>query len=544
MNGNNRPLYDFESCREIDRLTIARGFAEVQLMGQAALASLYRLFAGGFLKGLESGGRLVCLCGPGNNGGDVLALIYMLLSHRPDLKKQIRLFRSGNSKTETAGFYSKRIEELGIESAGPEQFAGFAATTDDLIIEALLGTGQTSAPRGAILEMLVTLGKLRNTPAPPRLISLDVPTGLRENAPVRFVPPGGEVNPLEDIFPSPDEIHSYGVEKAVLHLHLDLALHCKIHTLPMGFHPLALEEVGPLHHHLLDGEKTSARLFLKPQGGHKYEAGHGLLVGGSPSMEGAALMAADSFFASGGGILHLLLGQDDPRLRKTVERPAIMFLDREGFIPDRLHPGSIGIGPGLSASDLEELEQPLLEWLRRAASRYRDQNRSGPAIVLDAGATRLALHPDYPEELRERTLLTPHSGEWHKLGGPRPDSLQALDRAREWNVHHCRTNILIKGPVSVLLQAPDRAGCSRAFIHSRPNPSLATAGSGDVLTGILLAVFSRAGNEQLTVAEICSRALWLHDRSARRLFHPSADSFPEAIRVLLAESHAPQSAGE
>ena len=296
MNAGNQ-LYDYHDCRNIDKYSIDAGMPELQLMGQAALSSLYRLKYTGRIQCLSTGGRLLMLCGPGNNGGDALALTYMLLGENPEFKKQIRFFRTGESRTETSKFYERQLLSLDVEIEDAEKFLDLEIRTTDIIIEALLGIGQSSAPRGMMAKLLDKIAQCRLEVPCPELIALDVPTGLREDAAVRFVPPGtdtSEVIGTNDIFPAPDEIHSFGVEKLALRLNPDLAAYSEIVILPMGFHPGSLNSKNQTF--LMNPSYLDNRLFIKKPTDHKYSSGHSLLIGGSPSMEGAAVLASSSFF--------------------------------------------------------------------------------------------------------------------------------------------------------------------------------------------------------------------------------------------------------
>ena len=555
------PLYDYTGCRAIDRDSIQSGLAAVQLMGQAALASLYRLRHEGEksnekFRAIHPGqsGRIFILCGPGNNGGDGFALAYHLLgdeSFAADIlaNDRLQVFASGETKTEAASFYRERLERAGLKIQDAGEFLSRTPRDPDMIIEALLGIGQNRPPREKmtlLAERLVELRAGRKSERP-ALVALDVPLGLREDTFQSFVAPGRDRRGRngDPCLPCPDEIHSYGVEKIALRLNRDLAAHSKIIKLPMGFAPDALrgavaesleEETLPERSGKLPDRLPGkiGAIFLKQPEDHKYSSGHALFIGGSASMEGAGIIAIRAFFAAGGGILHALSPDSETRRFMTGAIPTAMFLDPAEFARRDLYPAALAVGPGLSSEDFDSLRLPLLDWLGQAKERYESRDKDLPGIILDAGALGLILDENYPEELRSRTLLTPHTGEWGRLGGPPCLDVESFKAAVEFNQNKIRAWTLVKDAVSCLLPPPEqREASERARVYSRPNPALAVAGSGDALTGMLLAAFARSTNRAYSPAHLTRAALVLHTRAAARSIHPRAEEFGELAREVL-----------
>ncbi len=541
MNGDEpgpfrRALFAYDDCRAVDRLSIERGFPEPQLMGQAALASLYQLEIDGLL---DRPGRLLILCGSGNNGGDGLALAYMLLGRDPAYRNRLRVFRTDEGKSPASRLYTRQLEELGVEFLRAEDFLAEKVEPEDVIIEALLGIGQAFTPRAGVQAILNRLAQWRAEAKRPTLVALDVPAGLREDQPVRFVPPGRSsyvAAGSETMFPTPDYIHSYGVDKIAVRLNPDLAAHSRVRVLPMGFHPAALKTADRIE--LMD-DAFAAEVYRKGPTSHKYSSGHGVLVGGSPTMEGAALLASRSFFAAGGGILRTLVPGAESRGFLTAAEPTVMFLDLESpsinQAMEEILPAALALGPGLRPSDLERFQPTLLSWLARLAGTTKP-----PWLVLDAGALPLIASSDYPEALRARTICTPHTGEWRRLvkltggdpTGREPGCVAGLGQARDYNSSHFRCWMLIKDAVSVLLPPDDEQG-PRVF--SRPSGNLAVAGSGDVLTGVLLAVLSRRRSYEMGMAEAARLAQMLHAEAGALEVNAESARFPELIRRRLAE---------
>ena len=218
----------------------------------------------------------------------------------------------------------------------------------------------------------------------------------------------------------------------------------------------------------------------------------------------------------------------------TAAHPSIMFLNMEEFIPDRLLPGAIGIGPGLAHDDFEAIQNRLLDWLFDLQNRYDNAKKSLPWIVIDAGGLDFIRNPSYPDELKKRTICTPHTGEWKKMGGNEITDSRALFEAMEYNQKNLGCWTLVKDSISSLLGPGENM--FGAYIYSFPQASLAVAGSGDVLTGILLAALSRKSNQNMGIPGIVQAALHLHGSAGDQEIHPMSENFPSLIRKTLAES--------
>ncbi len=549
-------LYSFAECRRLDAGSIAAGLPEQQLMGQAALASYYALRD---LPAFRTARRVLVLCGPGNNGGDGYALAALLGSDQQrdrSLPTPI-VYASAAPKSTAAQFYAAQAQTAGVELCDADAFVSESLRADDLIVEALLGIGQREAPRGAIGRMLEHLlaARINDSAREPRpcTVSLDVPAGLCENE------SGDSANPELAPF-CPDEIHSYGVDKLALRLDRRLAAHSRVRVLPMGFAPQELQATPATSaqpRRLVIAEDTgsqadgaSAKRFVhereqlratfnKSPLDHKHSAGHGRLIGGSRGMNGALLMAAQAFFASGGGILHVLSPDAETMREMRARIPGAMFLDPASKLPTTLRPAAVCVGPGLAPADLEGIARWLLPLFTNLDERYT--NRALPRVILDAGALPLVRTnpgdpaPDLLDALpREQLLLTPHTGEWQRLGGPAIHCTEDFARAREHAAQELRAACLVKDAVCAYLPASDSQAPG---VRDRPNAGLAVAGSGDNLCGILLACAARRrANASETVDfwfEASTAALSLLDLSASSSHHLRADQFADCVRALL-----------
>ncbi len=523
MNGNRVNLYDFANTRKLDTLSIVNfKMPELQLMGQAALSSFYSLLYRNELPSPDGPGRIIIIAGSGNNGGDGMALAYHILCYNTKYRNIIHLFRTEESKSESSNYYAAALEDSGvkIKVAEPENLPE-TLTDKDVIIDCMLGTGQRGSPREPIHSLLIKINNWRMVDSPPRLISLDLPTGLNESDPVVFTPPGETGQ-----YPAPDEIHCYGVDRLAIRLNTSLSMYAKTYILPMGFHPLAIKECNSIIERA--PEYPSLNRFIKEGDDHKYSAGHGIVMGGSAGMEGAALMCSSAFFASGGGICHTWSPSVFKGTPLVNSSPSTMFLPSPESLLDTKFPAAIAAGVGLSAKDNALARNHFFSYLNLIESKKEDL----PFIILDAGALQWILDDEYKIDWKKKTLITPHSGEWIRLGG-RP--IHSTDSFFESENHAVSLgcSVLVKDAISSLFTQGEIE--MRDIVFSNPTPSLATAGSGDSLTGILLAALSRRRNTddpEMTLSTIIDAVL-LHQKAAELRIHPAAEQIPALIRETL-----------
>ncbi len=575
MNGNKLRLYDFADSRHLDEvLSKEAGFSAIQLMGQAALASLYHL---------PKCKRIFILCGPGNNGGDGLALAYMLASRSlvdPIPKCFIISTSCLQMKSSIANFYAELVQKLAIPLQSSSDFLNIDLNREDLIIEALLGTGQRAPLTGEILKLLLHIRKMRCQPGNPNhcnhnyghqhpmLISLDLPAGLSETEPSSFLAlgsalPNGQEKKVK--LSAPDEVHCYGVDKLALGLSPSLCAYTRIRLLPIGLYPLPdrVTRSKNIWRYEIPKEGLGIErsyVYKNPEG-HKYIAGHGLIIGGSTGMEGALLMAAKSFFASGGGILHVLVADSKSRHFLSQALPTAMFHDQHS-LPDDIQPHCILIGPGLAKDDIVQAQSFLSRKGLLASSQQNEvskiphqkvKHESEPYIILDATAIQLI------SQLKvsgNRTVLLPHTGEWKAtLGAKAIVDCHSLYVNLDFYAANFGCHVLVKDSICVLFSTCQKAAENgrenndktkpaqvRVTLFSQPNAALSVAGSGDCLGGILLALLAKKNstnsqvNQYQLLEEVENKimaACTLLHKATRGRNNPRADEFAQYLEASL-----------
>lgn len=280
------------------------------------------------------------------------------------------------------------------------------------------------------------------------------------------------------------------------------------HELDMGF---------TLH---IDGDSNIARpvLVLPAQATHKYGRGHAMVMSGPKLHTGASRLVAQAALAVGAGLV-TIFGDKDALSEQAAHVTAIMLREHDGnfdFIDDRVRALAVGPGAGVSLRLADDVLTLLSTKL---------------PIVLDADA--LTCFASQPEllfaSLHDRAVLTPHEGEFLRLFSDLllADKLNAVraSAARAGSV------ILLKGPQTIVA-APD----GRLAVNCHASPWLATAGSGDVLTGIICGLLAQGQD----VFEAAAIGTWLHGDIGVR-FGPGltadkmADLLPEVLKSCFSD---------
>ena len=257
----------------------------------------------------------------------------------------------------------------------------------------------------------------------------------------------------------------------------------QLEVLDIQLHPQYLLEVET-NNFLVDKEMIKPIIHYRPKYSHKGTYGHALLVAGSEGKTGAAILGAKSCLRTGVGLLSVKLPQSAWTPLQTALPEAMIHTN------DKLDVFSaIGVGPGLSTDDDAQ-----------RIVRHLIQDAQVP-LVLDADALNiLSENKTWLSFLPPKTILTPHPKEFERLFGKTSDSFERLDLLRNMAIAH---NIIIalKG-ANTAVAMPNGA----VFFNSTGNPGMATAGSGDVLTGMILSLLA----QRYTPEEAAVLGVYLH----------------------------------
>jgi len=452
-------LFTTRQIAGIDRYTIEREpISDVDLMERAAEKIFYKM-----ISLVSHPQRMTFLAGPGNNGGDALAVARMFA--KDDYPCKVCLLDTGKSLSRAAEINFRRLQEQGkavishISSVSdfPE------LTPGTVVVDGLYGSGLTRPLEGLAAGLIGHVNR-----ADCRVISIDMPSGLMGEDNSGNIP--------EHIVRAQDTITLQFPKISLLFPENDRYAG-KIHVVNIQLHPEAIA-VTETPYHLTEMKIIPECLPPRQRYAHKGDFGHALLISGSYGKIGAAVLAAGACMRTGAGLLTAFLPSCGYEIMQSVN-PEVMCLTDENRgiitgIPDLEKYTAVAAGPGLGTDRATQ----------GAVRQLLDQ--IVVPLVLDADALNiLSLNPDLLDDLPRNTILTPHPGEFRRLFGETPDSWTRLELQRRKSSDH-QIIIVLKG-AHTTVSLPDGS----VWFNPTGNPGMATGGSGDVLTGMLLGLLSQ-----------------------------------------------------
>jgi hydroxyethylthiazole kinase-like uncharacterized protein yjeF len=437
---------------------------------------------------------VLVLCGPGNNGGDG----YVVARHLKGRGWPVRLGHIGplQNLTGDAAEMAKRWD-------GPTAPAEADILNDAaLVVDAMFGAGLSRPIEGVCYGLSQALNRGQAI-----VVAVDVPSGLH----------GDLARPLGDLSVSADLTVTF-FRKKPAHVLMPGALACgNVVVADIGIPDAALGAASP--NLFEDGPALWSFPWPKADS-HKYARGHCLVVSGPVHATGAARLAARGALRAGAGLVSVACtGNAVPVISASLMAVMVKPYSGASGLADLLADqrlNAVVIGPGCGVG-------------RRTKDLVASVLASRAAAVIDADA--LTSFSDAPAnlfaQLREPAVLTPHVGEFERIF---PGLLASADNkigAARSAAAKAGCTVLLKGPDTVVA-APD----GRAIVNCHAPPSLATAGAGDVLAGIIGGLMAQ-GLDSFTAAAM---AAWLHGEAALR-FGPGliSEDLPDLIPAVLAK---------
>lgn len=459
------PLPTPEEMAHWDKLTIAEfGLSGKILMENASRDALHVLKTTfGPLRGKSA----IIFAGPGNNGGDGFALARHLFNH--GVKTLILHARHRHEYTNDSAYHLQLAEKMGVSCAYLPEYEPELLPKLDLVIDALLGTGFTGQLRPDVQSWIKFVNKLGQDSF---VLSLDIPSGLNGAT--------GEPSPV-----AVKATATVTFEEAKLGLFLPPAKAYvgELHIGKIGI-PRHIKDAHPTSHVALDGDLVQLLPDPSPTM-HKGDSGHLLILGGSPGLTGAPLLAARGAYRGGVGLV--TMGCPKGLTQATAAFPEVMTLglgasdqwtaDCFDLVREHLHRFSaVVLGPGLGRT------AGALDFLRA----YLDAPHRNTLYDADA-LFLLAQNQDLLERLNGNSVLTPHPGEMGNFFGVSSSdiNLARARYAREFAFRH-KINLVLKGAATIIAGTTDPIAISPFC-----SPNLAIAGSGDVLSGIIGSLLAR-----------------------------------------------------
>lgn len=465
-------LFTANQLKAADASTITEeGILSVTLMERAAGACVNWIL--GYYPALTP---VAVFCGPGNNGGDGLAIARLL--HEKGYPVYVFKLESADYSTDFV-VNESRLERLGIPVVSMSSFAQPQPLPHGvLLVDALFGTGLSRPAEGLAADCIRYINSLEGT-----VISIDLPSGLPPDQPA-----AGEVVKATHTL-------TFQLPKKAFLFAQNHAYVGQWHVLDIGLSPRFIV-AEPSDAFLVT--PGFAGTLLKPRNkfAHKGSFGHALLVAGSYGKGGAAVLAVRACLRSGAGLVTAHLPACLYDIMQITAPEAMVSIDEGQRVmtrmPDVHGYAATGIGPGMgTAKETQQVVQNALQALPGT-------------LVLDADALNsLALNPGWLEHLPENSILTPHPKEFDRLAGAAVDDFDRHERQRNFSLKH-RVYVVLKG-AHTCITTP--AGLQ--YFNNTGNPGMATGGSGDVLTGILTGLLAQ-GYAPLDAALL---GVFLHGRA-------------------------------
>lgn len=487
------PLLTAAEMREADARTIGAGTSGLALMERAGLA-----VAEAATRLVRKGGQVLVLCGPGHNGGDGFVAARLLAERGYGVAVGLHGGRDALRGDAASAASLWRGELRPVDGYRPAEF--------DLVIDALLGSGLRRDLEGglrALVERLNGCGR--------PILAVDIPTGIDSDSGALR---GAAVQATRTV--------TFAARKPG-HLLQPGRAHCgEVEVAEIGIAPATIRAVaGQI---FANGPALWRPEWprLGPQA-HKYRRGHTLILSGGATQTGAARLAARGALRVGSGLV-TLASPEDALAVNAAHLTAIMLracqspADLEDLLADPRYT-TVALGPalGLGAATRERVTVAL---------------ESGRGVVLDADAlTSFVGHAQALAEAGAASevtpVVTPHEGEFGRLLGDHGDMLSAsskLERARR-AAAFLGAVVVLKGPDTVIA-SPD----GPAAINENGTPYLATAGSGDVLTGVIAGLIAQG----MPAFEAACAGVWLHAEAGSAI-GPGliAEDLPERLPAVL-----------
>ncbi len=443
-----------QQLKEVETKTITIQQVDlIDLMERAATAVL------NWLKGRldVTQNHFTIICGIGNNGGDGLALARLLAEE----KAAVKVYLQKNNTYSLDNLTNQgRLKEAKIPIEFYDEETKFEFFSNTIIIDAIFGYGLNRPIGNEWIPVINQINEAQNT-----VISIDVPSGL-------FCDKiNDEKNPVVSsevtlTFQTPKislflpENHNYVKDFDILDISLDI--------------PSIQNQASDLNY--VSSDYIPYFYQGRAKFSHKYDFGSVLLIGGSYGKIGASLLAAKSVLKSGAGLVTVHVPKCGYEIIQTSFPEAMVTTD---FSEDKITKlptdlgkyNTIAIGPGLGTDEKTALA--LEEFLN-------ESDLENKKLVIDADGINLLSHnPDLIKKLPENTIITPHEKELERLIGKWENSFEKIEKTQAFSTQN-KLIVVSKGAYTQTFSPK-----GEVYFNSTGNPGMATAGSGDVLTGII-----------------------------------------------------------
>ncbi len=406
----------------------------------------------------------IVFAGPGNNGGDGLVIARKL----SEAGKKVRVFivEFTNKFSNDFQLNYKRLELTKAKIYHIKDISQFpGVVTYSVVIDAIFGSGLSRPVLGFAGEIIRKINNIDNK----IVISIDIPSGLFGEENHHFA----EQNIIKADFTLTFEFPFLSFIFAENHDFVGEFI-----VVPIGISKKYIEN-AETSYFITENTDITSKIKKRQKYSHKGNYGHGLLVAGAYGRMGAAVLAARAAHRAGIGLLTAHLSRKTVDIMQISSPETMLSIDaNKKFltkISDLDKYNAIGIGPAIGFK--KETEELVFELFKTQAHK---------SFVVDADAiTILGKNKHLLDSIPENSVLTPHPKEFERLVGKTKNNFERLNKQIDFSKKY-RVIIILKGAYSSI-SFPD----GRVYFNPTGNPGMATGGSGDVLTGIILGLLAQ-----------------------------------------------------
>jgi ADP-dependent NAD(P)H-hydrate dehydratase / NAD(P)H-hydrate epimerase len=408
--------------------------------------------------------RLVYVfAGPGNNGGDGLALARLLFEK--NYRVEVYLLKMNDSISKDAEVNLLRLANMKkAKISRIQNKENFPFIHENaLIIDALFGSGLKKPLDGIAKELVMHLNK-----SGIEILSVDIPSGLFGE--------DNRGNPTEGIIRAKNTL-TFQFPKLAFLFSENNFFTGNWHVLDIGLHPEFIKRVDTKWHYTLKGD-VKGLIKERRKFDHKGSYGHALLLSGSKGKTGAAVLSAKACLKAGCGLVTVHIPGSSYDIFQSALPEAMCSIDPDENIitslPDLKAFNAVGIGPGIGT------KKPTAGLLKSLLQEVKI-----PMVIDADGLNILSENRDLLKFLPENTVLTPHPGEFDRLAGKSEGGYERFLKLAEFSKQQ-KAIVVLKGAYTSIA-SPD----GMISFNSTGNQGMATAGTGDVLTGMILSFLAQ-----------------------------------------------------
>ena len=439
--------------------------------------------------------RIHVCCGMGNNGGDGLVISRLLIEK--GFRVHTYLISFSEKRSEDFKINLTRLTEMSVSIKELRQGSDFPIIDkDDLVIDAIFGIGLKRTPNVFTKDFIQHLNASIAT-----VISIDMPSGLFADS---------KVEDKEAVVKSTCTL-SFQTPKLAFLLpdHQSYMNYWKI--LDIALDPFYLERVES-DYRWIDHRFINNFIKKRERFSHKGTFGHSLLIGGSFGKIGAMILASRAALKAGSGLVSTYIPKCGYSAMQTSNPEVMVEVDDEKYLQFfniKTKPNAIGIGPGLGTH--LKTKKGFVEFV---------MDCKVPLVIDADGLNIISEHEDLLKMIPKNTILTPHPKEFQRLVGLWTNDYEKLEKQMDLS-SRLQCVVVLKGAYTSI------AYNGKLYFNSSGNPGLATAGSGDVLTGIITGLLAQ-GYTSMRAAIL---GVYIHGRFNPPTDHPSRGGFHGTLQL-------------